>query len=507
MIKLGAAVKHSPTTAERDALSVVDVVVTEASSGSAQTPVPVVAEEDARHVPSKPVIAQTPVPSEQKGNERKTVHLTLARPPAVAPDPDLAPRRPPARVRANVPVKRQGSPARPQPSAHPGPSAVPEIALPRPPAHTRSPAHTRPAVPDKRAVQEASKLAQSRSQVSLDDKRVVQEAPKLAHRRSQVSLNPQHSYTTKSDARQPCPVPVIAQTRSPTPQRSSTSQRAVQEVPKIAHGRSRVPLDSLLTARNIKTAHNVPVVREVPAASPVPVSRDARPSRQRTPTRIVPAARPTRPSQQRTPVRPHPDARPRSPACPAISRSPKAAAQPAHLSPARQRAKSPSRYCQAAQSRPRPVVTDTRQHATAHSRSSVAYQPTARPRIQPSTPPHKIAPVRQRPSPSPTRDRAPCCAPAPSASHAHTHARASKREYPATHDSFTRDPDQGFSRDHQCDRHNDRQRDHARVTSGEEPLGTGDFAASPSGGEHQESEQAFWQILTLMRNLNGIPDP
>ncbi|XP_068244074.1 proline-rich protein 36-like [Palaemon carinicauda] len=41
----------------------------------------------------------------------------------------------------------------------------------------------------------------------------------------------------------------------------------------------------------------------------------------------------------------------------------------------------------------------------------------------------------------------------------------------------------------------------------EEPLGTGDFAASPSGGELQESEHAFWQVLTLMRNLNGFADP
>ncbi|XP_068200849.1 serine/arginine repetitive matrix protein 1-like [Palaemon carinicauda] len=41
----------------------------------------------------------------------------------------------------------------------------------------------------------------------------------------------------------------------------------------------------------------------------------------------------------------------------------------------------------------------------------------------------------------------------------------------------------------------------------EEPLGTGDFAASPSGGELQESEHAFWQVLTLMRNLKGFPDP
>ncbi|XP_068232061.1 serine/arginine repetitive matrix protein 1-like [Palaemon carinicauda] len=45
------------------------------------------------------------------------------------------------------------------------------------------------------------------------------------------------------------------------------------------------------------------------------------------------------------------------------------------------------------------------------------------------------------------------------------------------------------------------------VSPQEEPLGSGDFAASPSGGERQESEHAFWQVLSLMRSLNGIPDP
>ncbi|XP_068219759.1 neurofilament heavy polypeptide-like [Palaemon carinicauda] len=41
----------------------------------------------------------------------------------------------------------------------------------------------------------------------------------------------------------------------------------------------------------------------------------------------------------------------------------------------------------------------------------------------------------------------------------------------------------------------------------EEPSGMGDFAASPSGGEPQELEHGFWQVLTLMRNLNGFEDP
>ncbi|XP_068234055.1 serine/arginine repetitive matrix protein 1-like [Palaemon carinicauda] len=53
--------------------------------------------------------------------------------------------------------------------------------------------------------------------------------------------------------------------------------------------------------------------------------------------------------------------------------------------------------------------------------------------------------------------------------------------------------------------------ENVRESPQEEPLGTGDFAASPSRGELQESEHAFWQeseqVLTLMRTLNGFADP
>ncbi|XP_068203581.1 uncharacterized protein [Palaemon carinicauda] len=225
----------------------------------------------------------------------------------------------------------------------------------------------------------------------------------------------------KSDARPSHAVPDTAHMRSPTRQRASTSQRSVQEVPKLAHGRSQVPLVSpsrlcaLPAARNVSVAHHVPVARDVPAARKVPVARDARPTQQRTPVHSIPVARTL---QHRTPVSSHSDvrhARPRYPARQAISRSPKVPSQTAQRSPARQCAKSPSHYHEAVQSRPRPVLTDKCPRTAAHSRPTVPHQVTARPRIQPSTPHLKPNPARHTPSPSPTR--APAHAPAPTRPH------------------------------------------------------------------------------------------
>ncbi|XP_068226504.1 serine/arginine repetitive matrix protein 2-like [Palaemon carinicauda] len=484
MIKLGAAVKQSPTTAGIDPLSVVDVVVTEASGVSSQTPVPVVAEgvrrrlfgssspqssaeettrrlpflpattldfsgersrspseedrpsgpcdqspskpadlpspfkdADAQYALSKPVITQAPVPSGHKGLERKTAPQTLkrqvkpARHHAAAAVPDLALQRSPARVRAPVPVMRQGSPARPQPTTRQRPPAVLDLARQRPPVPVTS--------------------------------RAVQEAPRLAHRRSQVPLDSQRTSGVGREARPSRAVPDTAHMRSPTHQRASTIQRAVQEVPKLAHGRSQVPLDSPSRLRN--------PVRAPPVARDVPVVREAPPTKQRTPVRRNPIARP---SQQRTPACPYPDSRPRSPARPALPRSPQVniPAQTAQRSPARQRADPPSRYHEAGQSRPRPIFADTRPRATAHSRPTVPHQVTARPRIQPSTPPRDLAPARHTPSPSPTRAHAHAPAPSPARHCATNLARPREREIPTAYDPFMCDPGQGSSRDLQRDR-------------------------------------------------------
>ncbi|XP_068227905.1 serine/arginine repetitive matrix protein 1-like [Palaemon carinicauda] len=99
---------------------------------------------DVHYAPSKPVIAKAPVPSRHKELERKTAPQSLKRQDYpvyhhAAAVPDLAPQCSPARVRAPVPVPRQGSPAPPQPTAHQRLPAVPDIARQRLPAHTRSP--------------------------------------------------------------------------------------------------------------------------------------------------------------------------------------------------------------------------------------------------------------------------------------------------------------------------------------------------------------------------------
>ncbi|XP_068234429.1 serine/arginine repetitive matrix protein 1-like [Palaemon carinicauda] len=344
---------------------------------------------DAHYVPPKPAIAQAPVPSGHKGLERKTVPHTLKRqvkpafPHAAAAIPDLAPQRSPACVRAPVPVTRQGSPARPQPTAPRRPPAVSGLARQRSPAHT----HTRPPAPQRPPVPVKS--------------RAIQEAPRLAHRCSKVPLDSQRPSGVRREARPAHAVPDAAHTRSPTHQCASTSQRAVQEVPKLAHGRSQVPLDSPSRLRNLVRAP--PVARDVPVARQVPVALEA------------PHA-----TQQRTPVRPNPIARPVRPRSPQVN----IPAQTAQRSPARQRADPPLRYHEAAHSRPRPVLPDTLPRATAPSHPTVPHQVTARPRIQHSTPPHDPAPARHTPSPSPARARA----------LATNLARLRKREIPMAHD-------------------------------------------------------------------------
>ncbi|XP_068250663.1 serine/arginine repetitive matrix protein 1-like [Palaemon carinicauda] len=296
-----------------------------------------------------------------------------------------------------------GSSARPQPTVLRFPPAVPDLARQRSPAHTRPPAPQRPPVP-----------ATSRA---------VQEAPRLAHRRSQVPLDSQRPSGVGREARPSRAVPDTAHTRSPTRQCASTSQRAVQEVPKLAHGRSQVPLDSPSRLRNPVRAP--PVVRDVPVARQVPVALKApHATQQCTPVRPNPIARP---SQQRTPARP---ARPYSPQV-------NIPAQTAQRSPARQHADPSSCYHEAALSRPRPVLPDTLPRATAHSRPTVPHQVTARPRIQPSTPPHDPVPARHTPSPSPTHARAISCAP------------PRPRHQPRTPAPL---PGQGSSRDLQRDR-------------------------------------------------------
>ncbi|XP_068207881.1 uncharacterized protein [Palaemon carinicauda] len=49
--------------------------------------------------------------------------------------------------------------------------------------------------------------------------------------------------------------------------------------------------------------------------------------------------------------------------------------------------------------------------------------------------------------------------------------------------------------------------ENVHVSPQEELPGTGDLAASPQGGEQQESEHAFWQVLSMMRQLNRFKDP
>ncbi|XP_068216548.1 proteoglycan 4-like [Palaemon carinicauda] len=320
---------------------------------------------DARDAPPDPAAAQSPGPSGLKGLERKTAPLALKRQvlpvrpsaaviavPAVAAVPDLAPRRSPTRVRATVPATRQGSPSRPRPSAPRCPPAVPVTACQRSPAYTRPPAPQRLPVP-----------ASSRA---------VQEVPSLAHRHPQVPLDSLRPSGETRDTH-PRTVPDLALTRSPTRQRSSTSQPVAQEAPKLAHGHSRPPLGSPSRPRD--PAH-------ASAARPVPVTRGAchlgaNGTLQLTPLRSHPTVRPP---QQRTPVRPHPDerhVRPRSPARPARPQ-----ASISVLSDQRQRTILASRDHAPALMRPRPVLPDTLSGAPVISRPPGLHQDAARPRVR-----------------------------------------------------------------------------------------------------------------------------
>ncbi|XP_068222849.1 uncharacterized protein [Palaemon carinicauda] len=233
-----------------------------------------------------PVIVQAPVPSGHKRLERKTVPQSLKRqaPPArrLAAVPDLVPLHSVACVCAPAPVlTHQCPPARPRSPARP--PAVPVIARQRSPAHMRSSACQRPPA-----------------------------APATALKRSPIrqrSPVPQRTSGIKRTAT----VPDTARKRSPARQRSPTFQRAVQEVPKLAHGRSQVPLLSSSKLRtpvrpNPVARHARPTQQRTPER-PSPVAHPALPSQQHTPVGPNPVARPVRPSQQHTPLRLHPDAR------------------------------------------------------------------------------------------------------------------------------------------------------------------------------------------------------
>ncbi|XP_068226623.1 calphotin-like [Palaemon carinicauda] len=322
------------------------------------------------------------VPSGHKGLERKTAPQSLKRqvPPVrhLAAVPDLVPLPSPALSCAPAPLStRQDRPARPRSPARQRPPAVPAIARQRSHAHTRPPA-----------------------------------VPTTALKRSltrQCSPVPQRT----SGVKRAVAVPDTARKSSPAHQRTLTFQRAVQEVPKLAHGHSQVPLPS---------------------------------SKMRTPVSPNPVARP---SQQRTPVRPHPDA----PCVPVISCTPSAppissggssctTCATLSCAPAHKFTFALSRGCAIAPSprasdrrAPRPRARDI---SPAHVRPTVSsaralQQVPARPRtreqriplalapIQPSNPPHVPAPARRTPSLSPMRARARTLAPALAQS---SHARS-----------------------------------------------------------------------------------
>ncbi|XP_068250368.1 uncharacterized protein [Palaemon carinicauda] len=209
-------------------------------------------------------------------------------------------------------------------------------------------------------------------------------------------------------------VPAPALTHSPTRPRVATAQRVAQEAPKLAHGRSRLPLGSPSIPHKLATdtiVHDAPVSRPVSATRPVPVFKTTKVA-QRPPERPH-AACPTQPPQQRTPVRPHPDARharPRSPARPQAS-VPVLSDQ--HQPSCPQVARDPA----PALTRPQPVLPDTRSGAPVISRPSGPRQVAARPRIRPPPAPAP-APDHRTPTPSLMRSRGHVPAPAVARPHA-----------------------------------------------------------------------------------------
>ncbi|XP_068237060.1 proteoglycan 4-like [Palaemon carinicauda] len=474
MIKLGAAVKQSPTTTGIDPLCVVDVVLTEASGVSSQTPVPVaeVAEglvspsehlsreeltatvvlrdpatsppsrpadlpspfedADALYPPPEPAIAQAPVPSGHKGLERKSVLHTLKRqvkpslPHAAAAIPDLALQRSPASMRAPVPVTRQGSPARPHPTAPRRPPAVPNLARQRSPAHMRPPAFQLPPVLQRPPVP-AKSLA-------------VQEAPRLAHRHSQVPLDSQRPFGVRREG-MPIAHPDTAHTRSPTRQLAFTSQRAIQEVPKLAltgtPGLSFQTVQSctrsLQSCAMFQLGARFQLLSRRPNSAHLCDLIHAHYSRAHLRTYILMLTYLLRrlSAHLRSNVQTHP--------------------------------RTITRLCTPP---PCPVLLDTCPRATAHSRPTVPHQPRAI-----SCTPPRLKPPRHRahvPAPSPTRHR--LCAiayapPRPRAPRAPRHqpcAGLRDREIPMAHDTLARDPGQGPSRDLQRDhRQADRSSSHS----------------------------------------------
>ncbi|XP_068240962.1 proteoglycan 4-like [Palaemon carinicauda] len=366
MIKLGAAVKQSPTSPEIDPLSMVDVVVMETSRGSSQTPVPVAEVAEGLDSPSEHSSREELSPTVSPAGVspswgRSLTETPLRRPIDGQPADPTAPR-----VRASVPVTRQGPPARPRPSVPRRPPAVPEVARQRSPAHTRpvpdtalqrSPAHTRPPVPQRPPAPPAPPRPSA--------------VPEIERQRSPAHTFPVPDTTLLRSPAHTFPVPDTtllrspAHTRPPVPQRPPTltpppvprrppvpaSPHAVQEAPKLAHRRPQVPMDSSRPSGETRDTCPRAVLAPVPTRSTtrpriatsqrvaqeapklahgrsrpplgspsrpcelasVATSHDAPVMRPVPATHPVPVFKATKVALQRTPERYHPTARPARP--------------------------------------------------------------------------------------------------------------------------------------------------------------------------------------------------
>ncbi|XP_068206746.1 uncharacterized protein [Palaemon carinicauda] len=514
---------------------------------------------DVFFAPPETATAQSPGPSGSQGLERETAPLALKRkappalPPAVVPDvPEVAPRRSPLGVRASVPASCQGSPARPCPPAPRRPPAVPEVARKRPTAQARpapdiappcSPVHTRP-VPDmaptrppmpQRPPAPTRPPAPRRPPVPVSS-RAVQEVPELAHRHPQVPEDSSRPWGDRCDTR-PSAIPALTRTPS-RPPREARDSREVRDTRDVHDARPRT----------------------VPAPASTCTQRDHASRRLSASPQRAPSCGSHRgPPKQRTPVRPVPDvcyARPRSPAQLAHPQASKLVLPDRRQTSRPQAARDPA----PALSHPRPDLPDTGSGAPVISCPSEPHQVAVHPRVRPPPVP---APDRHTPTQSPTcsRDQVPAqaavrtrsvasvpqrhrsqpttCAPSrPRARDFPIHAlpihalpihalpihalpihalpihalpiharpcsgpdtRAPARSPRVPKDSKTIPKSSARIRQEQP-----RAIEEAHVSPQEEPLGTGDFAASPSGGEHQESEHAFCRDPEMVRSPLDIP--